>query len=352
MKTKTAAPPRVLLLLWQTTIGSAITAIPAFQAIIGHYEPQTEYWLLIRPPKDSASSHPAELLQPWLGLTGVLSTPHRLAAPLQWLTLLYRVRQLRFQATVYVDLSQPHQVVKRVLTGFSYLAGLGRPQGLPKQTPRHNKTLSESTRRLTNLLMDGISAISNDHQRVFPAPRLSADLEHWLASQRRPGRRLIAICPGARASANHWPLQRFADIGHRLLARNDCDLLICGGRDERVAALTLQAQWQHGIIAAGAHTLAETAAMLSHCDLVIGLDTGTSHMAAILGVQTIVLQGGRCHAGQWDPLGPHVQVLRWPVPCTACGHKVCPLQSHPCMRGLPVEQVWRAVSQMLPLRAA
>ncbi len=345
--------PRVLLLLWQTTIGSGLTAIPAIQAIQQHEPLDTDYWLLIRPlPKNAGNSHPAYLLQPWLNLVNVLTLPPRLRSPIAWLVLLFKVRALHFTTAMYVDASAPNHISRRVLLAFCHAAGLDQPVGLSAHRPHHGRSVHEATRRLSNLRQHGLPLAEAQPQRVFAPPPGTADLPRWLSSQRRPQHKLIAICPGTRASANAWPMARFLALGRQLLARGDCDLMICGGPAERAIAQELSTAWGHGINAAGIFSLTDSAHLLSRCDLVIGLDTGTSHLAASLGVPVIVLQGGRCPEGQWDPLGPHVEILRWPVPCSGCGLRACPLHSHPCMRGLTVEDVMLAAHRTLPLQPA
>lgn len=341
----------ILLLGWQTTIGSGIAALPAIHAVRAHFGEDAEYWLLTR-PAPAGTSHPGELLIGWGRLEGLLFLP-RLRHVGRWLALLRKVHRLGMDRAVYVDLSAPRRVTRILLDAFCRLAGLGRPMGLPGPVRPIYSSPHEPARRLANLAAAGLPCPASPClPRLLPPA--AVDVDAWLAANARSGRRLVAICPGARAQANHWPEDRFIALGERLIREGRYELVICGGPSESAAAERLRASWGEGLVAAGTLSLAATARLLSRCDLVVGLDTGTSHLAAALGVPVIEIQGGRCVAGAWDPIGRDVTVLRFEVPCAGCGHAVCPLAIHPCMRGISLEQVWHAVQQRLtrPMDAA
>ena len=339
---------RVLLLGWQTTIGSGIAALPAIHAVRAHFGEDAEYWLLTR-HVPAGTSHPGELLIDWGRLEGLLFRP-RLRQMGRWLALLRQVHRLGVERAVYVDLSAPRSGTLTMLHTFCRLAGLGRPLGLPGPIPPAYASPHEPARRLANLAAAGLPCPALPVLPPLPPPA-AGDVDEWLAANARPGRRLVAICPGARATANHWPEDRFIALGERLIRDGGYELVICGGPAEREVAERLRESWGEGLVAAGALSLAATARLLSLCDLVVGLDTGTSHLAAALGVPLVEIQGGRCDRGAWDPLGRDVTVLRFEVPCAGCGHAVCPLEIHPCMRGIHLEQVWHAVQQRLTRHA-
>ncbi len=101
--------------------------------------------------------------------------------------------------------------------------------------------------------------------------------------------------------------------------------------------------WGQGINAAGAFSVLESAALFESCAFMVGLDTGSTHLAAAVGTRCVILQGGRAFPGNWDPIGDQLTILRFPVPCTGCGLVECVVSQHPCMRGLGVDTVWKAI---------
>jgi ADP-heptose:LPS heptosyltransferase len=60
--------------------------------------------------------------------------------------------------------------------------------------------------------------------------------------------------------------------------------------------------------------LCALAGSLAHMRLFIGLDSGMTHLSALLGLQTVGLFGPT-DPGRWAPRGPHVTVVRG-APCT------------------------------------
>jgi ADP-heptose:LPS heptosyltransferase len=87
--------------------------------------------------------------------------------------------------------------------------------------------------------------------------------------------------------------------------------------------------------------LAQTAALLARCDLFIGNDSGITHLAAALGVETLAIFGPSDPA-QWRPKGRRAAVLSLNVECSPCDRSVmrsCPHRK--CLNTLSEEAVLR-----------
>ena len=237
----------------------------------------------------------------------------------------------------------------RQFVGFRpYTAAEIQPRGL---SGRPARTPHEAILRLRRLFADGIVE-SHD---LFAEPLLTVSREHqqaidsWLAVRRKhPGRPLIALCPGCKKAGNAWPKERFLEIARRLRSLEAFEIVIAGGPAERDLANYLTAGLAgQAISAAGCFSVAESAALFSRCDLLIGLDTGTSHLAAAVGVPCVVIQSANSFPGQWDPLGASHSVIRADVPCAACLHQVCPVAGHPCMQNISVDTVWQPIEAFI-----
>jgi ADP-heptose:LPS heptosyltransferase len=200
---------------------------------------------------------------------------------------------------------------------------------------------------LRRLFPEGILA-SADH---LAAPLLSVNrddrdtVDGWLNRRRaHPDRPIIALCPGCKKPGNAWPVDRFLEIARRLVQLNRFEIVILGGPAERGLADFLTAGLNGAAIhAAGCFSVMESAALLSRCSLLIGLDTGTTHLAAAVGVPCVVVQSANSFPGHWDPLGANHSVLRADVPCEGCLLQECPVSGHPCMKSLSSESVWKAI---------
>ena len=78
-------------------------------------------------------------------------------------------------------------------------------------------------------------------------------------------------------------------------------------------------------------------------ELHIGVDTGTTHLAAAAGTPVVALYSHRAPIMQWAPIGRGHRIVDHPVPCAGCAAVVCPVAEHPCMAEITVDQVWAQV---------
>jgi hypothetical protein len=73
------------------------------------------------------------------------------------------------------------------------------------------------------------------------------------------------------------------------------------------------------------------AAVLAHADLFVGLDSGVTHLAGLLGVRTIALFGPT-DPDRWAPSGTHVTLLQGPPCLCRSWDKVSLCNEKPCLR--------------------
>jgi ADP-heptose:LPS heptosyltransferase len=221
------------------------------------------------------------------------------------------------------------------------------PSGRPAQTQ------NEAVLRLRRISFDGIDIAS---QGFLASPLLSvsrdrqAKVDAWLERRRRyPMRPLVALGPGCKKPGNAWPPERFVAIARRLLSLDRFELVILGGPAERdLVDRLVDILAGRAIYAAGRFSVMESAALLAHCSLLIGLDTGTTHLAAAMGVPCVVIQSANSFPGQWDPLGENHSVIRADVPCAGCLRQECRIAGHPCMSDIGVDRVWTAIEKAIP----
>ena len=349
-----------LVLVYQ--IGSLgdtyLVSVPAYRAVRRHFGPRARLRVLHNaPPKGRTSPH--EVLD-GSGLVDEAVTFRQYAGRSNWRTWLevwVKLRRLRPDAVAYLaPAERSAQQVERDrlffrLCGIPTLLGfqardLSRlnmrgPDGRPLPAPH------EAVMRLERLEGD----IAKDRAADMREPLLRVPMEEqdkaraWLAGQRQPGTVFAAVCPGANQPAKFWPMERFEEIGRRLIAQG-IEPVVIGGPVERGMGDRLLAAWGHGINAAGQFSVMGSAALLSRCRFLVGLDTGTTHLAAALGIPCIALYADRDPPGQWEPLGEGHVLLHHAVPCGGCRAFNCPVPDHPCMTGISIEQVWTAIQEV------
>lgn len=130
----------------------------------------------------------------------------------------------------------------------------------------------------------------------------------FAAAERRQAERLVrglpraflAVHPGSGSPAKNWPAERFAEVARRLTGGKPW-LFVRGPAE---AALPVP----HGAVEACDWPLRALAAVLSRAALVLGNDSGASHLAAASGAPTLSLFGPTDPA-VWSPVGPAVATL-------------------------------------------
>jgi heptosyltransferase-2 len=153
----------------------------------------------------------------------------------------------------------------------------------------------------------------------------------------------IGLCPGAEyGPAKRWPAEKFIAAASAVSEQIDCEWLVFGSPKES----DLGKQVADGISGnstnlAGKTTIVELIEHLRDCDLLLTNDTGTMHLAAMLGIPTVSIFGST--EPVWTgPLGKNHTVLRKHVECTPCFLRECPIDFR-CMEAITVEAVTTAV---------
>jgi len=120
----------------------------------------------------------------------------------------------------------------------------------------------------------------------------------------------LALHPGSGSDHKNWPEQRWAELVQMLINCTPFSLLLVGGEAEGERLQRLAAALPPGRTkVAQSLPLAELARILSRCGGFIGHDSGISHLAAALGLPTLVLWGETAEA-IWRPPGESVKILR------------------------------------------
>jgi ADP-heptose:LPS heptosyltransferase len=162
------------------------------------------------------------------------------------------------------------------------------------------------------------------------------EAQDWLVRHRvSGGKPLLALHPGASDCGKRWPLDRFQSVAAFLESSHDF-LIIEGPAEPGLAAELGRSLRPEGYVIAASLPLGLLAAILSSCHAYLGNDSGISHLAAALGLRSVVIFGPT-QPEQWAPSGPGVDVLRDTTGCAACGGAGG--DRHSCLENVTVEHV-------------
>jgi heptosyltransferase III len=90
--------------------------------------------------------------------------------------------------------------------------------------------------------------------------------------------------------------------------------------------------------------LLQTAGILAVCRAFCGNDTGSMHLAALLGIPIVGIFSARVNERQWFPFGKNNVIVHSDVPCKNCMLETCRYDPPKCLDNIPVERVLEALN--------
>jgi len=158
--------------------------------------------------------------------------------------------------------------------------------------------------------------------------------------------KLIAIAPGSKWESKIWFEERYAEVTKSLIDLHDVYPIVLGGPEDEERGARLVAHLGRGVNAAGKLRVRESAALLRHCSLYLGNDTGTMHLAAAVGVRCAAIFAAIDYPGRWTPFGTGHKIFRRSVECEGCHTPNC-FNNNKCLREVMVDEVIEAANAIL-----
>jgi len=166
--------------------------------------------------------------------------------------------------------------------------------------------------------------------------------------------KLIALGIGAKSAGRRWPLQRYAECINRLAQHVRVrPVIVCSAAENEQAVRLAKLLNCEPIILSGS-PLREICAVLEHCDLFLGNDSGSAHLAAAMGCKTVVISrhprdGDPNHSNSPLRFGPYCKTARVLQPATGldnCAGSCHVLGPH-CIMAVSVDEVVAVARRML-----
>lgn len=197
-------------------------------------------------------------------------------------------------------------IANHIVAGFGATAMAGHCRGKPLATEKtalvpYPETGAEPERLLH--LLDQLGAPAAGTHLEFPI--LREDEEALAASGLAAGLEsgdYICVHPGSRQRDTCWPPERFAGVADRLADEFGVRIVLTGSADEAELAQAV-ADRMHvpAVNAAAPIPIGAMAALMNRARLLICNDSGVSHIAAGLGLNSVVIFG-KADIARWAPL--------------------------------------------------
>jgi len=158
---------------------------------------------------------------------------------------------------------------------------------------------------------------------------------------------LIGLCPGAEyGPAKQWLPERFAEAAAKITAQSSAQWILFGTKNDAAIGEQIAAAIGDDCVnRIGQTTLEQLIDELRQCRLLLTNDTGTMHLAALVGVPVVAVFGST-EPLLTGPLGNGHTILRHHVECSPCFLRECPIDFR-CMKAVSADEVAGAVLSML-----
>ena len=168
-----------------------------------------------------------------------------------------------------------------------------------------------------------------------------------IASSNRNHRTTLGLCPGAEyGPAKRWLPERFAEVAESISNESDRKWLLFGTKNDAAIGEIIAAKLGDKCVnRIGGTTLDDLISELRNCRALLTNDTGTMHLAALLGLPVVAIFGST-EPALTGPLGEGHVVVRHHVECSPCFLRECPIDFR-CMKEVTTHEVVNAMISVL-----
>lgn len=181
---------------------------------------------------------------------------------------------------------------------------------------------------------------------LWPSEEDTAFAQNFLKGSRTPGQKLIGINIGSsrRWESKRWLADRFAKLCDELARRGYRVCVTGNASDASFARRILYATKSAPLCAVARTTLLQLASLVRACDVYVTSDSAPLHIAAAMRTPFVALFGPT-DAQRHLPPATHCVILQ--KDCLPCYSQTCVKKHHHCMKKITVEEVVKAVEELL-----
>ena len=172
----------------------------------------------------------------------------------------------------------------------------------------------EGEKAVTQFLVEQFAALGRAVEEMLPsvvvAPEVSQEVAAWLSARGIQHREFLIVHIGSGGLGKVWPLGRWQGLLSYVFGQVHRPVVfLLGPADEAFAPFVSWISGRYDWPVAKDFPLELVAAFLSASILYVGCDSGISHLAAALGVPSVVIVGPT-DSEVWAPQGDHVHLLK------------------------------------------
>ena len=180
-------------------------------------------------------------------------------------------------------------------------------------------------------IIRGFTGAAGHEHPVLPTPTEAQRTKAAALLSSAAGKRKIGLCVKGTFGLKTWPKEYFAEVVRALNLRYDAAFYVTGApgdyayAEDVISAIGIPVE-----NLCGQTNLMELAAFYEQLDILISVDTGGAHIAAVTGVPLVVMFG--CTSPRrWHPISDNAKAFTSNEPCCPCsyGETDCPSYPQP-----------------------
>jgi len=270
--------------------------------------------------------------------------------------MIFKIRQIKEKTTLYY--LPPFRTSKQITRDyfmFKHLASINTTIGFKNaQTTLARKNSKGILLKLESEYSRLLNIVLNHNKSFAPTlPLLKPkDIDYTtinkLTSSISSNSILIAIAHGTNMPSKKWELDNFQKLITLLNSTlENLFFIVLGGKEDKLEGKYLEEKNHNCLNLSGETSIIESAALLEKCNLFIGNDTGTMHLASVMGTPTIGIFSARDNLGKWEPYGDNNTIIRKNIECEGCMLIECIEKDNKCIKMIDVNEVYQTSLEYL-----
>ncbi|CAM4472890.1 glycosyltransferase family 9 protein [Alteromonas australica] len=155
----------------------------------------------------------------------------------------------------------------------------------------------------------------------------------------------IVLAPFTTRPQKHWPVGHWQRLIKEIRKMTPWPMVILGGPGDECDAQAFSFTADNVHTLAGHASLAESIALVAHSALVVGVDTGLTHMGTAYNKPTIAMFGSTCPYTKTD--NPDTHVIYKDLSCAPCKRKPICAGTYDCMWEISPEDITAIIRKYL-----
>lgn len=258
----------------------------------------------------------------------------------------------RYAITDYVDL---HDVLRtKLLRLFMRMVGvrvsrIDKGRGAKKELTRRNEKvlvqLKPMTERYRDVFYRAGIPLANDFDTLFGESKGTPAAFAKVTAPKREGEYWMAVAPFAKHQGKIYPMENLERVVAHFAQKPLHKIFIFGfGEKENAIIDNLKRRYGAVVNMASANIgISAELSLLSHCDVMLSMDSANMHLASLVGLRTVSV---------WGATHPYTGFLGWRQrtrdvvqldmtcrPCSVFGDKPCFRGDYHCLAGITPKMI-------------